>query len=265
MLRRAAEFYQGYFSGLGYDSEIRVYRKTSGYITYDVLDVVAFRWGQEYPDEWIVVGGHYDIVRRSIEGAYDNAAGSCAVLELADGFADLTTSRTVVFCLWDGEEEGLWGSNFFAQDIPPSVDVKAYLNFDMVGLNWPLPYELLVLVGPDEDPEMDDCPDLLNIARNATFNYLGYPSSGVDIHESSGGGSDHLSFQNIGTQTYFFYGNSPYIQYHRRTDLLADMVAYAGSRSNLEQGFETVAWIAFYITILIDNNDTLHQEKPEVE
>jgi hypothetical protein len=261
-MRRAAEYYKSFFNQLGYESEIREYQKQDGYRTYDVLDVIAYKWGVEHPDEWIILGGHYDIVQRSIEGAYDNGAGASAVVELAEGFAKLKTSRTLVFGLWDGEEKGLWGSNFFAQDLPSHVDVKANLNFDMVGLNWPLPYKLLIITGPDENDDVEDCPDLNNAAKNATFKYLGYPETGIDIHEGSGGGSDYISFQRVGVQTYFFYGNSPYIQYHRRTDLLVDMVMYAGDRSNLEAGFATVAWIAFYITLLLDNNNTLHQGPP---
>jgi hypothetical protein len=262
-LRRAAEYYQSFFRQLGYDSEIRKYQKQDGIRTYDVLDVVAYKWGIENPNEWIILGGHYDIVQKSIEGAYDNTCGAAAVVELAEGFAKLKTSSTIVFGLWDGEEKGLWGSNFFAQDLPSDIDVKAYVNFDMVGLNWPLPYTLLIITGPDENDEHEDCPELNNIAKNATYNYLGYPETGIDIHESTGGGSDHLSFQREGVQTYFFYGNAPYIQYHRRTDLLVDMVLYAGGIDRLKEGFGTVAWIAFYITLLLDNNDTLHQSVPD--
>jgi hypothetical protein len=262
-MRRASEYYSAFFSQLGYESEIREYEKQDGYRTYSVLDVVAYKWGTEHPDEWIILGGHYDIAQRTIEGAYDNTAGACAVVELAEGFAKLTTSRTLVFGLWDGEEKGLWGSNFFANDLPAHVDVKAYLNFDMVGLNWPLPYNLLVLIGPDENSDIIDCPDLNNIANDAVVKYLGYPTDGIDIRESSGGGSDHLSFQRKGVQSYFFIGDSPYIQYHRRTDLIADMVAYAGGQNNLERGFNTVVWVALYITLLIDNNETLHQLEVE--
>lgn len=261
-LRRAAEFYNSYFAQLGYDSEIREYQKQDGFRTYDVLDVVAYKWGFEHPNEWIILGGHYDIVQKSIEGAYDNGGGASAVIELAEGLSTLKTSRTIVFGLWDGEEKGLWGSNFFASELPNDVDVKAYLNFDMVGLNWPLPYNLLVLTGPDENDDVEDCPELNKVANDAVTKYLGYPLDGIDIHESSGGGSDHLSFQRVGVQTYFIYGNAPYIQYHRRTDLLVDMVAYAGGRDRLEDGFATVAWIAFYITLLLDNNETLHQGEP---
>jgi hypothetical protein len=261
-MKRAADHYKSFFGQLGYESEIREYQRRDGLRTYDVLDVVAYKWGIEHPNEWIIIGGHYDIVQKSIEGAFDNTGGACTVVELAEGFAKLKTSRTIVFGLWDGEEKGLWGSNFFANDLPADVDVKAYLNFDMVGLNWPLPYDLLILMGPGENDDIDECPELNNISKAAVFQYLGYPGDGIDIHESSGGGSDHLSFQRVGVQTYFFYGNAPYIQYHRRTDLLVDMVLYAGGQDQLKKGFETVAWIAFYITLLLDNNNTLHQGPP---
>jgi hypothetical protein len=261
-MRRAADYYRSFFNQLGYESEIREYQKQDGFRTYNVLYVVAYKCGVEYPDEWIIIGGHYDIVQKSIEGAYDNTGGACAVVELAEGLANLKTARTIVFGLWDGEEKGRWGSNLFAQDLPAEVDVKAYLNFDMVGLNWPLPYDLMILTGPGENDDVEEVPELNNISKAAVFKYLGYPGTGIDIHESSGGGSDHLSFQRVGVQTYFFYGNAPYIQYHRRTDLLVDMVMWAGGQDRLEAGFETVAWIAFYITLLLDNNNTLHQSPP---
>jgi hypothetical protein len=261
-MARAAEHYQSYFAGLGYDSEIRTYQRTDGLRTFEVKDVVAFKWGKEYPDEWIVLGGHYDIVRRSIEGAMDNTGGACAVVELAEGMAELETSRTVVFGLWDGEEKGLWGSRDFVAEIPENVDVKTDLNFDMVGLNWPQQYPLAVRIGPDNDTEVIDNVDLYNATMDVWLNYLEYPESGLDIRESTGGGSDHTSFQQAGVQTFFFISTADYIQYHRRTDLIVDMVAYAGGVANLEAGFNTVAWTALYLTLLLDNNDTVHQGEP---
>ncbi len=41
--------------------------------------------------------------------------------------------RTVVFAFWDGEEQGLLGSQYFTDHFAEISKVKGYLNFDMVG------------------------------------------------------------------------------------------------------------------------------------
>ncbi|UCH88566.1 MAG: M28 family peptidase [Thermoplasmata archaeon] len=260
-MRRASEHYQSYFTQLGYEAEIRTYQKSDGFRTYEVRDVIAYKWGTVHPDEWIIIGGHYDIARRSIEGALDNTAGACAVVELAEGMANLKTDRTIVFGLWDGEEQGLWGSSSFANEIPPHVDIKTNINFDMVGLNWPLQWDLAVRIGPDTDTEVVDCPELHNATMDAWIKYLDYPEDGMNIRETTGGGSDHTSFQRLGVQTFFIICTADYIQYHRRTDLVVDMVAYAGGQTELESGFNSVAWLGLYLTLLMDNNNALHQLK----
>lgn len=41
--------------------------------------------------------------------------------------------RTVIFALWDGEEKGLCGSRYFANNFTHIKKVKGYMNFDMIG------------------------------------------------------------------------------------------------------------------------------------
>ena len=103
---------------------------------------------------YIFIGAHYDhlgfgeINSRSVDehkhdihnGADDNGSGTVTVVELAEYFAGLKKENpdaieyNLVFCLWSGEELGLLGSNSFASNLPvPAENIKAYLNFDMVG------------------------------------------------------------------------------------------------------------------------------------
>ena len=49
--------------------------------------------------------------------------------------------------LWSSEEEGLWGSRSFANDLPDGVTVSNYLNLDMAGVNYPEDYAF-GLLGP---------------------------------------------------------------------------------------------------------------------
>jgi hypothetical protein len=59
----------------------------------------------------------------------------------------------------------------------------------------------------------------------------------------------------------FFYGasSSEYEAYHTEDDTLEEMERVAGSKENLIGGFDTVAWMGFYLTLLLDNDNTVHQ------
>jgi len=84
-------------------------------------------------DEDILVGGHYDTVRR-VMGAHDNAGGTAVVLELARIFADEKLNRTVRFAAWGSEELGLRGSLNHAEKQENTRNLKFYLNFDVHGI-----------------------------------------------------------------------------------------------------------------------------------
>jgi hypothetical protein len=79
---------------------------------------------------------HGDSVHLIHHGADDNASGDAGVLEIARILSRRRpdTSRTIVFVLFSGEEEGDLGSAFYA-DHParPMDSTLAMLNLDMVG------------------------------------------------------------------------------------------------------------------------------------
>jgi hypothetical protein len=102
----------------------------------------------ELKKEIIVVGAHYDHVgyghRRNSygpwgyihNGADDNASGVAGILEALDAFVSLVTPprRSILFALWDGEEQGLLGSKHFMRE--PTVDrdqIVFAVNVDMIG------------------------------------------------------------------------------------------------------------------------------------
>lgn len=96
-------------------------------------------------DQYVLVGAHYDHLGISnpidgdsiYNGADDNASGVVAVLQLAKTFAvsGSQPDKTLIFAFWDGEEIGLLGSEYFVNNFSGINDVKAYMNFDMVGRN----------------------------------------------------------------------------------------------------------------------------------
>lgn len=84
-------------------------------------------------NEDVLIGGHYDTVRR-VMGAHDNAAGTGMVLELARIFANEKPKRTLRVATWGSEELGLRGAFHYAEDLKNLAGLRFYLNFDVHGI-----------------------------------------------------------------------------------------------------------------------------------
>ncbi len=81
-----------------------------------VYNTVGEVRGSEKPDEVVVVGAHLDSWDLG-QGTTDNGTGSCVVLETARALvkSGVRPKRTVRFCLFTGEEQGLFGSKAYVQ------------------------------------------------------------------------------------------------------------------------------------------------------
>ena len=102
-----------------------------------LYDVIARIPGAAYPDEWVIRGNHHDAW---VNGADDPVSGAVALMEEARGLAELVKQgwkpkRTIVYCVWDGEEPGLLGSTEWAETHAQELASKAvvYLNSDSNG------------------------------------------------------------------------------------------------------------------------------------
>jgi N-acetylated-alpha-linked acidic dipeptidase len=97
-------------------------------------DVIGRVPGSELPDEWVVAGNHRDAW---VYGAVDPNSGTAAMLETVHGVGELLKSgwkpkRTMIFCSWDGEEEGLMGSTEWAEQHESDLaNAPAYFNMDV--------------------------------------------------------------------------------------------------------------------------------------
>lgn len=102
-------------------------------------DVIGRARGSESADEWVVAGNHRDAW---VYGAVDPNSGTAAMLETVHGIGELLKSgwkpkRTLIFCSWDGEEEGLMGSTEWAEQHESELaNAAAYFNMD-VGVSGP--------------------------------------------------------------------------------------------------------------------------------
>jgi N-acetylated-alpha-linked acidic dipeptidase len=99
-----------------------------------IWDVIGKIKGAEYPNEWVVAGNHRDAW---VYGAVDPSSGTAAMLESVHGIGALLhegwrPKRTIVFCSWDAEEEGLIGSTEWVEQQGKALDgAVAYFNMDV--------------------------------------------------------------------------------------------------------------------------------------
>ncbi|KAI2811315.1 hypothetical protein BLOT_002489 [Blomia tropicalis] len=75
-------------------------------------------------DSILVIGAHYDTVPNSV-GIEDNASGSVAIMELARVLHEhrCALNMTIMFVLFDMEEDGLYGSKTFVRDYLFPVEI----------------------------------------------------------------------------------------------------------------------------------------------
>ena len=99
-----------------------------------IWDVVGKIKGSDYPEDWVVVGNHRDAW---VYGAVDPNSGTAAMLEAVHGVGALIRSgwkpkRSILFCSWDAEEEGLIGSTeWVEQHAQQLLNAVAYFNVDV--------------------------------------------------------------------------------------------------------------------------------------
>jgi hypothetical protein len=111
----------------------------------DDRNVVGFFPGSdpEKKKEVVIFSAHYDHVGvdakgEIFNGSDDNASGTSALLEIAEAFGDgPRPARSVAFLWVSGEEKGLLGSQWFADNVslPEDSKIVADINIDMVSRN----------------------------------------------------------------------------------------------------------------------------------
>lgn len=95
-------------------------------------NVIGIIRGCRYPDEYVLLGGHldsYDVA----SGAVDDANGVSVTMEAARMLAlsGAKPKRTIMFCIWTGEEFGLLGSRYFVENKTVPLDrISNYFNRD---------------------------------------------------------------------------------------------------------------------------------------
>ncbi|MFP4470303.1 MAG: M28 family peptidase [Bacteroidales bacterium] len=202
------------FESMGMDVEIQDFTMPNGPASDNVIATLV---GTKYPDEFIVIGGHYDSIAYSGSepGADDNASGTAGVMEVARILSQYEFDRTIIFCAFSGEEYGLYGSEAYADRCAQQgMNIHGYLNMDMIGYLEPGSYIHTDLIYPQSAQELAD------FYTQVCSVYL--PDFPVEPGMMVGGDSDHTSFNNAGFMGIFPFEDgseySPYI--HTSDDLV---------------------------------------------
>lgn len=106
-----------------------------------LTNVFAVLKGVSDPTRIYVVSGHYDSMCSSptdakcdAPGANDDASGTAAVIELARVMSKRKFDATIIFMAVPGEEQGLLGAAYFAQQaLEKKMNIEAMFTNDIIG------------------------------------------------------------------------------------------------------------------------------------
>lgn len=220
----------------------------SNHVRYQLLksaNVIAFIEGSDpqLKNQAVVIGGHLDHLGRRgdyiFNGAEDNASGASGVLAIARALAlnPEKPKRSIIFCLWTGEEEGFFGSRYYVEHPLYALDnTVAYLNLDMIAQPWDekglrrmmrmmnikdgeallkkiKPENFLPLSYSYNSADLKNA--LLEANRHIGFDIL-YRESPKNLDRMTGG-SDHAAFAMAGKPWAFFMSGMSEI-YHTPAD-----------------------------------------------
>ena len=187
--------FQGFSTGMTLNTSLAVEP------TYNVSkNVIAKITGKTAPEEVIIYTAHWDHIGIGkpdetgdtiYNGALDNASGTAALLALAKAFkTDEQPDRTVVFLSVTAEEQGLWGSAYYAkQPIYPKEKTVANINMDGVNPYGKMKDVSVIGVGQSEMEDLLD-EELKKLGRYAAPE----PNPVVGYYFRS----DHFNFAKIG-------------------------------------------------------------------
>ncbi|MGB8193467.1 MAG: M28 family peptidase [Chitinophagaceae bacterium] len=200
-------------------------------------NVIGYIEGTDKKDEYVFITAHYDHLGKRdtviYYGADDDGSGTVAVLELAEAFSKAKAAnkgprRTIVFMAVSGEEKGLWGSSYYADNpIFPLDKTTVDLNIDMIGRIDPVrklkdsvtrkdSMNYVYVVGDDKLST-----DLRTISEATNNKYtkmvLDYKFNDPNDRERIYFRSDHYNFARKGVPIIFYF-NGTHADYHRPTD-----------------------------------------------
>lgn len=231
-------------------------------------NVIATQIGQTNPEDIYIVCAHYDSVTTFC--ADDNATGVAAVMEIARVLSAQCTDNTIIYALWDEEEIGLRGANYYAQQAADETNgntrdnILAVINMDMIGYDGDAP-------GTPGDNDFDiDVRDIANSLEIKDDLLSVLNTYTLDLNEivvnPGTSASDHSRFWNEGysavlvgeswetnDETPDYHTSNDRVEdidFHYMTELTKMVIAYLATKASLVSIDNTITQSA---TQLISN------------
>lgn len=155
-METAARYLEDIFTKNGVKPYFTTYRDTIANYDKPTCNIVGYLEGTNpvLKKEYVIISAHYDHVGIGkavngddiYNGADDNATGCTTVAEMVNYFAKTKSNkRTILFCFFTAEEEGLLGSYDLAAKLKAQgLNLYTVLNFEMTGV--PLGGDLLAFI-----------------------------------------------------------------------------------------------------------------------
>jgi hypothetical protein len=156
-------------------------------------NVIGIQKGITKPNQQLIICAHFDNrpYQGIAPGADDNGSGTSAVLEAARILSKYKTDCTIIYALWDNEEIGLLGSDYYARQASAKKDsIIAVINMDMIGWDGNNDY-LAEIHSRDKGNSNQIAANIINI--NSDYGI------GLQLYVINPGStsSDHSSFWNF--------------------------------------------------------------------
>ncbi len=164
-------------------------------------NIIGIIRGTKYPDEYVMMGGHLDAFDVAT-GGVDDGSGVSPAMEAARLImaAGGKPKRTILVCLWAGEEFGLWGSKSWVQRNDGKLNkISNYFNRD----GGPTVASSLTVPEAMYDDFVKICEPLNSINPEFPFT-LTKRTSPAGPKPIRAGGSDHAYFAMNGVPTLSF-------------------------------------------------------------
>ncbi len=137
-VNQATQYAYERFQAFGYATVYHTYTIRCNGAAVTRRNVIAEKPGRRAPEQIVLLIAHLDSraatwPHNPAPGADDNASGAAAVLAAAKELAGLDFAYTMRFALFTGEEQGMVGSNAYAQKVAAAGEtIIGVINLDMI-------------------------------------------------------------------------------------------------------------------------------------
>ena len=169
-------------------------------------NIIGIIKGSKYPNEYVLTGGHLDSYDNGT-GAVDDGNGASLNMEVARLLATsgAKPKRSIMICIWTGEEYGLLGSKFFVENMTvPLEKISNYFNRD----GGPTMATSVSVPPAMYDDFVEVCKPILNLDPEVPFTVNKRPGD-PRPRPTSAGGSDHAYFAMNGVPTISLQESDP--------------------------------------------------------